>query len=163
MLLEGTRLGRLGDGGGCPVLGYVAPLPEQEAGARPCREKPVGAETVALESSGLRAAVQPALHLLSQLISCPALGAWPLLGASSEDFLPLGETNPHILLLQARASLPGQLPSWGIAQQGSARQPVSHWRPGHLSPLVSLRPQDPATTLLCIGTNLSWERCHRQG
>lgn len=105
---------------------------------------------------------QPAPHLLSQLSSCPAFGAWPLLGASSDDFLPPGETNPPMLLLQAGTALPGQLPLWGIAQQGSA-QLVSHWGPGHVSPRVSPCPQDPVTTLLCIGTNLWWDRCHSQG
>lgn len=153
MLLEGTRLGRVGGAGGARFWGPCPLCPSRSQEPGPARRN-----LWELRQQLWRE--QPAPHLLSQAICCPALWAWPLLGAPADVFLPLGETNPQILLLQARASLPGQFPCGGTAQQGSARQLESHWGPGHLSHGC---PQDPASTLLCIGTNLWRDRCHRQG
>lgn len=56
---------------GCPVLGSMSPLPKQEAGARPCTEEPVGAETAALEGA---ASTSPAVT--AHLLPCP-LGLAP--------------------------------------------------------------------------------------
>lgn len=143
-----------------PTLGHAFPCVQGGPGGRSTplpREKHVVFTGGSGGSSHPRACRECSTHVTARLLHpLWVLGARPLRGASSDAFFPSWGHQPHILSLQAG------VPSVGTPQLCAlAGRATGDW--GTSPQGCHGCPQDSVTTPLCIGTNLWWDRCHRQG